>query len=197
MAQYDPQTALVVVDVQNDFADPAGSLYVAGGEAIVPVVNHEIERVRQAGGTIAYTQDWHPESTPHFEKDGGIWPVHCVQGTHGAEFHPQLKVKGEVVRKGIHGEDGYSGFTMRDPVSGEEKPTELERLLRDKGVRKVVVVGLATDYCVKETAIDGVELGFEVTVLLEAIRAVELEPGDGQRALEDMRRAGATIASAR
>jgi nicotinamidase/pyrazinamidase len=169
---------------------------VAGGEEVVPVVNREIERVRQAGGTIAYTQDWHPESTPHFEKDGGIWPVHCVQGTHGAEFHPQLKVKGEVVGKGIHGEDGYSGFTMRDPVSGEEQPTELERLLRDKGVRKVVVVGLATDYCVKETAIDAAELGFEVTVLLEAIRAVELEPGDGQRALEDMRRAGATIASA-
>jgi nicotinamidase/pyrazinamidase len=196
MAQYDPQTALVVVDVQNDFADPAGSLYVAGGEAIVPVVNHEIERVRQAGGTIAYTQDWHPESTPHFEKDGGIWPVHCVQGTHGAEFYPQLQVEGEVVRKGIHGEDGYSGFTVRDPTSGEEKPTELEGLLRDKGVRKVVVVGLATDYCVKETAIDAVGLGFEVTVLLEAIRAVELEPGDGERALEDMRRAGATIASA-
>ena len=196
MTQYDPQTALIVVDVQNDFADPAGSLYVAGGEEVVPVVNREIERVRQAGGTIAYTQDWHPESTPHFEKDGGIWPVHCVQGTHGAEFHPQLKVKGEVVGKGIHGEDGYSGFTMRDPVSGEEQPTELERLLRDKGVRKVVVVGLATDYCVKETAIDAAELGFEVTVLLEAIRAVELEPGDGQRALEDMRRAGATIASA-
>jgi nicotinamidase/pyrazinamidase len=196
MAQYDPETALVVVDVQNDFADPAGSLYVAGGEEVVPVVNREIERVRQAGGTIAYTQDWHPESTPHFEKDGGIWPVHCVQGTHGAEFYPQLQVEGEVVRKGIHGEDGYSGFTMRDPTSGEEEPTELERLLRDKGVRKVVVVGLATDYCVKETAIDAAELGFEVTVLLEAIRAVELEPGDGQRALEDMRRAGATIASA-
>ena len=196
MAQYDPQTALIVVDVQNDFADPAGSLYVAGGEEVVPVVNREIERARQAGGTIAYTQDWHPESTPHFEKDGGIWPVHCVRGTHGAQFYPQLQVEGEVVRKGIHGEDGYSGFTMRDPTSGEEEPTGLEGLLRDKGVHKVVVVGLATDYCVKETAIDAAELGFEVTVLREAIRAVELEPGDGQRALEDMRRAGATIASA-
>jgi nicotinamidase/pyrazinamidase len=196
MAQYDPQTALIVVDVQNDFADPAGSLYVAGGEEVVPVVNREIERARQAGATIVYTADWHPESTPHFEKDGGIWPVHCVQGTHGAEFHPQLQVEGEVVRTGIHGEDGYSGFTVRDPISGEEESTELERLLRDKGVGKVVVVGLATDYCVKETAIDGAELGFEVTVLLEAIRAVELEPGDGQRALEDMQRAGATIASA-
>jgi nicotinamidase/pyrazinamidase len=196
MAQYDPRTALVVVDVQNDFADPAGSLYVQGGEQVVPVVNREIERARRAGATIVYTQDWHPESTPHFEKDGGIWPEHCVQGTWGAELHPELQVEGEVVRKGGGGEDGYSGFSMRDPTSGEEQPTGLERILRDKGIGKVVVVGLATDYCVRETAIDAAELGFEATVLLEAVRAVELEPGDGQRALEDVQRAGGAVASA-
>ncbi len=198
MAQYDPQTALVVVDVQNDFADPGGSLYVHGGEQVVPVVNREIDRARQAGATVVYTQDWHPESTPHFEKDGGIWPVHCVQGTWGAEFHPELQVESEaeVVRKGSGGEDGYSGFTVRDPSSGEEQPTRLEQILHDEGVRRVVVVGLATDYCVKETAIDAAAKGFGTAVLLEAVRAVDLEPGDGQRALEDVQRAGAAIASA-
>ena len=196
MAQYDPQTALVFVDVQNDFADPGGSLYVQGGEQVVPVVNREIERARQAGATVVYTQDWHPESTPHFEKDGGIWPVHCVQGTWGAEFHPELQVEGEVVRKGSGGEDGYSGFTVRDPASGEEEPTRLEQLLRDQDARRVVVVGLATDYCVKETAIDAAAKGFETVLLLEAVRAVELEPGDGQRALEDVQRDGVTLASA-
>jgi nicotinamidase/pyrazinamidase len=196
MAQYDPQTALVVVDVQNDFADPGGSLYVSGGEQVVPVVNREVQRAGQAGAAVVYTQDWHPESTPHFEKDGGIWPVHCVQDTWGAEFHPELQVEGEVVRKGTGGEDGYSGFAVRDPTSGEEQPTPLEQILRDKDVRKLVVVGLATDYCVKETAIDAAAKGFEVTLLLEGTRAVEREPGDGQRALEDVQRAGAQIASA-
>ncbi len=194
MAQYDPQTALIVVDVQNDFADPGGSLYVRQGEQVVPVVNREVELAREAGATVVYTQDWHPESTPHFEKDGGIWPVHCVQGTWGAEFHPQLHVEGEVVRKGSGGEDGYSGFAVRDPESGEEQDTVLESLLRDRGARRLVVVGLATDYCVKETAIDAAARGFEVALLAPAVRAVELEPGDGARAFEDVRRAGATIA---
>ncbi len=109
MAQYDAQTALVVVDVQNDFADPRGSLSVRGGEAVVDAVNREIDRARAAGATVAYTQDWHPESTPHFQKDGGVWPVHCVRNTWGAELHPRLVVAGEVVRKGVDGEDGYSG----------------------------------------------------------------------------------------
>ena len=194
MAKYDPQTALIVVDMQNDFADPGGSLYVRGGEEVVPLVNREIELAAAARATVVYTQDWHPESTPHFAKDGGIWPVHCVMGTWGAEFHPQLHVEGEVVRKGSGGEDGYSGFSTRDPESGEERPTELEDLLRRRGIRKVVVGGLATDYCVKETVIDAAERGFQVALLAEAVRAVELEPGDGQRSMEDIQRAGATIA---
>lgn len=193
MVQYDAQTALIVVDVQNDFADPGGSLYVQGGEQIVPLVNREVERAGQAGATVVYTQDWHPETTPHFAKDGGIWPVHCVQGTWGAEFHPQLEVNGEVVRKGTGGEDGYSGFTVRDPSSGEKHATLLERLLRDHGVRRVVVVGLATDHCVKHTAIDAAAKGFDVTLLSEAVRAVDLQPDDGKRAIEDMRKAGAAI----
>jgi nicotinamidase/pyrazinamidase len=193
MANYDPETALIVVDVQNDFASPDGSLYVRGGEEVIPVINGEVELANKAHATVVYTQDWHPPSTPHFAKDGGIWPVHCVQGTWGAEFHPRLHVEGEVVRKGSGGEDGYSGFSMRHPESGEERPTELEDLLRERGVRRVVVGGLATDYCVKETVIDAAERGFGVALLSEAVRAVELEPGDAQRSMDDIRRAGATI----
>jgi nicotinamidase/pyrazinamidase len=183
----------VVVDVQNDFADPAGSLSVSGGDAIVPVVNAEIETARTAGALVARTQDWHPPSTPHFQKDGGIWPVHCVRDTWGAELHPGLVADGPIVRKGANGEDGYSGFTMRDPVSGETIPTELEALLRERGVERVVVCGLATDYCVKATALDAVGLGFETSVLAEAVRAVDLKPGDGERAIEEMAAAGVSI----
>lgn len=183
---YSPTTALVVVDVQNDFADPEGSLYVAGGEEVVPVINNEIQNARRAGALIAYTADWHPESTPHFQKDGGIWPVHCVAGTWGAEFHPDLVVEGPVVRKGSNGEDGYSGFTMQDPVTMETIPTELAEILWDHNIEQIVVVGLATDYCVKATALDGVANGFRVEVLSEAIRAVNLNQGDGERALEEM-----------
>ena len=117
--RYDPHTALIVVDVQNDFADPAGSLSVTGGEAVVDAVNTQVEAAVSGGALVAYTQDWHPPSTPHFAKDGGIWPVHCVAETWGAELHPRLVVAGSVVHKGVSGEDGYSGFTMRDPLTGE------------------------------------------------------------------------------
>jgi nicotinamidase/pyrazinamidase len=194
---YDPATALIVVDVQNDFADPAGSLSVPGGSEIVPVVNDEVRRATAGGGTLVYTQDWHPESTPHFAKDGGAWPVHCVAGTWGAELHPALEVAGRIVRKGSNGEDGYSGFTMRDPASGEERPTELEGLLRSAEVTRVVVCGLATDYCVSATALDARRIGFETTVLQDAIAAVDLQPGDGARALDKMVEAGITIAASR
>jgi len=181
------------VDIQNDFADPNGSLYVAEGEQVVPVANREIERALAAGGLVAYTQDWHPERTPHFQKDGGVWPVHCVQRTWGAEFRPDLHVAGEVVRKGGGGEDGYSGFSVRDPRSGQRGDTELGRILRERGVERIVIAGLATDYCVKETAIDGVGLGFEVRIIAEGVRAVNLRQGDGQRALDEAVAAGATL----
>ncbi|HSL32552.1 MAG TPA: isochorismatase family protein [Candidatus Limnocylindrales bacterium] len=170
MQRYTPTTALIVVDVQNDFADPAGSLSVAGGADIVPTVNREISGAGNAGALVVYTQDWHPESTPHFAKDGGIWPVHCVGGTWGAELHPDLTVDGPRVRKGENGEDGYSGFSMRDPRTGDTIPTSLEALLRDRGIERVVVCGLATDYCVKATALDAARLGFETYLLLDAIR---------------------------
>jgi nicotinamidase/pyrazinamidase len=192
MQRYGPGTALIVVDLQNDFADPAGSLHVIGGEAIIATVNREIEMAGNNGAVVVATQDWHPPSTPHFAKDGGVWPVHCVAGSWGAELHPDLAlpVVAPRVRKGIDGEDGYSGFTMRDPVSGDTIATELEALLRDAGVERVVVVGLATDYCVKATALDAVRLGFETRVLTDAIAAVDLEPGDGERAVDEMSAAG-------
>jgi nicotinamidase/pyrazinamidase len=196
MIAYDSQTALLVTDVQHDFADPSGSLYVQGGEEVVPVANREIERALEAGAKVFYTQDWHPASTPHFEKDGGIWPVHCVGGTEGAALHPDLRVEGQVVRKGTGGEDGYSGFTMRDPETGEKDPTGLEELLRENGIRRLVVLGIATDYCVKETVLDAARKGFDVAVVTEVVRAVNRQPGDGDRALEEMRSAGAKLADA-
>ena len=191
--RYDLTTALVVVDVQNDFADPAGSLSVRGGEAVVIAANAEIAAASAAGALVVYTQDWHPPSTPHFAKDGGVWPVHCLAGSWGAALHPALDVGGPVVRKGSAGEDGYSGFTMRDPVTGATVPTELDGLLRERGIRRAIVVGLATDYCVKATCLDARALGYETTVLRAAIAAVELQPGDGERALDELRAAGATV----
>lgn len=194
MTAYDNQTALVVVDIQNDFADPSGSLYVGEGEQVVPVVNAEIDQAVTAGALVVYTEDWHPPETPHFFKDGGIWPVHCVAETWGAELHPGLAVLGPRVRKGSNGEDGYSGFTMRDPSSGEESPTALEGLLRERGVTRIAICGLATDYCVRGTVLDARRLGFETIVLTDAIAAVELNLGDGDRALAEMADAGARLA---
>ena len=185
--------ALLVVDVQNDFADPAGSLSVPGGPEILPVVNDLVHAARRSGSPVVYTQDWHPPVTPHFASSGGIWPDHCVQGTWGAELHPDLVVEGPVVQKGAEGEDGYSGFRGRDPVTGEEGPTPLEGILREAGVRRVVIAGLATDYCVKETARHAVELGLEVEVVHDAVRAVDVQPGDGEAALDDLRARGVVV----
>jgi nicotinamidase/pyrazinamidase len=193
---FDPRSALVVVDVQNDFADPAGSLAVRGGAGIVPLVNEAVLAAAGAGAIVVYTQDWHPPHTPHFAPDGGIWPVHCVAGTWGAEFHSGLDVRGPSVRKGSNGEDGYSGFTMRDTTTGETRPTALEGLLRERDVARVVVCGLATDYCVRATALDAVRLRFTTIVLEDAVRAVNLEPGDGERAIEELAAAGVAIESA-
>jgi nicotinamidase/pyrazinamidase len=199
--RYDPRTALVVVDVQNDFADPGGSLAVHGAPNILPIVNAEIASARANGALVVLTQDWHPPSTPHFAKDGGIWPVHCVAGTWGAEIHPDMDptavAEAPRVRKGENGEDGYSGFTMRDPVTGELKPTELQGLLRERDIERVVVCGLATDYCVNATAVDAARFGFDAAVLIDACLAVDLQPGDGERALDAMLAAGVKTWSTR
>lgn len=193
---YDEYTALLVVDVQNDFADPGGNLYVSGGDEAIGAINREIERAKEAGATVLYTQDWHPETTPHFAKDGGVWPTHCVQGTWGAELHPDLLVvEGPLVRKGVGGEDGYSAFSVRDPESGEKNATEAGRILQQHGIRRVVVIGLAQDYCVKETVLDAVRLGFDTEFVLDATRPVDLQPGDGDRAVKEMQEAGAVATS--
>lgn len=191
--EYNESTALIVVDVQNDFADPGGSLYVEGGEDAIPFINAEIEEAVRNGATVVYTQDWHPEVTSHFQKYGGVWPIHCVAGTKGAEFHPDLDVidGAMVVRKGVGGEDGYSAFNLRDPESGEITPTGLAEGL--DGIEDVVVVGLALDYCVKDTAVDATD-HFNTTVLASGCRPVDLEPGDGARAVAEMVSAGVSIA---
>jgi nicotinamidase/pyrazinamidase len=192
MQRYDARTALVVVDVQNDFADPAGSLAVAGAREIIPRINDAIATAREQGAAVVLTQDWHPETTPHFAKDGGIWPVHCLAGTWGAELHPALDAMDDTprIRKGVHGEDGYSGFTTRDPITGDTAPTELDGLLRERGIERVVVCGLATDYCVNATALDAIRLGYETFYLEDAVAAVNLAPGDGERATDQMVGAG-------
>ena len=191
--EYDDRTALVVVDVQNDFADPSGNLYVQDGEKVVPTINREIERAQAAGVPVVYTMDWHPPETPHFAKYGGKWPVHCVRDTWGAQLHPGLKVVGDVIRKATGEEDGYSGFSMEHVPTGERRETGLEQFLRERGVEHVVIAGLATDYCVKETGLDAVRKGFEADVLTDATRPVEVEPGDGERALRVIEQAGVAL----
>lgn len=190
---YDTSTALVVVDVQNDFADPEGGLYVREGEQVVQAANAEIDAATAVGAPVFYTQDWHPASTPHFAKDGGVWPVHCVAGTWGAELHPGLRVAGPVVRKGVGGEDGYSGFTMRDPETGATHGTGLEELVRATGAARLVVLGLAGDVCVKATALDGAASGWPVVVPWAATRSVEMQPGDEAAARAELTDHGVTV----
>jgi len=185
--------ALIVVDVQNDFADPRGNLYVPGGDEAIAFINEQIAEAIGAGATLVYTQDWHPATTPHFQKDGGIWPVHCVGGTSGAEFHPDLDVLDDAVfiKKGVAGEDGYSAFAVRDPVTGEDTSTGLTDRL--EGIEAVAVLGLALDYCVKETALDAARKGFATTLLADGTRSVNLYPGDGSRAVAALTAAGVSV----
>ncbi len=192
--QYDATTALVVVDVQNDFADPEGSLYVDGGGGIVGRINDQIAAARDAGATVVLTQDWHPESTPHFTTDGGTWPVHCVRRTWGAELHPELSRDADlIVRKGTGGEDGYSAFGVEDPETGTTSPTGLTAYLRERGIERVVICGLAADVCVKATGLDAERDGFETSVLWDLTRAVNAEPDDGERAAGELAAAGVDL----
>jgi nicotinamidase/pyrazinamidase len=182
--------ALVVVDLQNDFC-PGGALGVRGGDAIVPVLNRYLERFAGAGAPVFLTRDWHPPVTRHFQAYGGVWPPHCVQGTQGAEFHPGLAppAGAVVVSKGMDPDlDAYSAFQAQD-----EAGRAFRDVLEGRGVRRLYVGGLATDYCVRATALDAVREGFEVTLLADAIGAVDLQAGDGVRAIEEMRGAGARI----
>jgi len=176
--------ALIVVDVQNDFC-PGGALAVAQGDEVVAPLNKLIEEFLERGEPVFKSRDWHPEKTKHFAAYGGTWPVHCVQNTKGAEFHPELidDMHIRVISKGLGDEDSYSAFDG----------TDLALQLRRLGVQEVWVGGLATDYCVKNTVLDALKEGFRVKALENAMRAVELKPGDGERALTEMRAAGARI----
>ena len=177
--------ALIVVDVQNDFC-PGGSLAVAQGDEVVAPLNRLIKEFLDRGEPVYKTRDWHPAQTKHFAVYGGTWPVHCVQDTAGAEFHPDLldDPRITVISKGTdEAADGYSGFDG----------TNLGQLLRDEGVEETWVGGLATDYCVKQTVLDAVRQGFEVKALADAMRAVNVKPDDGANAVEEMRQAGAEI----
>jgi nicotinamidase/pyrazinamidase len=184
-----PKDALIIVDVQNDFC-PGGTLPVAGGHSIVPILNRYIEKFRLAGFPIFATRDWHPAKTSHFNTSGGPWPPHCIQGSKGSQFHPDLKLPPEtvIVSAGMGSdEDGYSGFLGRD-----DSGAKLSDLLCQRGVERIFVGGLATDYCVKHTVLDGLKEGFEVVLLEDATRGVNLQPKDSERAVEEMIRAGAT-----
>lgn len=190
---FDPRTALLVVDIQNDFADSHGSLYVKGGEAVARSASGLMAEARRAGATIICTQDWHPAVTPHFSEAGGRWPRHCVGGTWGAELHPEMAGCDAVVRKGQGPEDGYSGFGVRDLTTGEDRPTELDGMLRSRSVARVVVIGLALDVCVRATALDAVRLGYETFVIRGATAAVNLRAGDDEEACQEMAGAGVHV----
>jgi nicotinamidase/pyrazinamidase len=176
--------ALLVVDVQNDFC-PGGALAVSHGDEVVAPLNTLIKDFLARGDLVFKSRDWHPAVTKHFKAYGGTWPVHCVQHTTGAEFHKDLldDPRIAIVSKGTGDEDSYSAFDG----------TDLAAQLRERGVREVWVGGLATDYCVKNTVLDARREGFTVKVVAEAMRPVELNPGDGARAIEEMQKSGAEI----
>jgi nicotinamidase/pyrazinamidase len=176
--------ALLIIDFQNDFTPPDGALAVPGGDEIAEPVKRLAEQYEH----VLATRDWHPPDHSSFEAQGGPWPVHCVQGTEGAELHPAMRgveLDGIVDVGATREDQGYSGF----------EKSELAEMLKERGVTEVAVCGLATDYCVRASAIDAAGLGFETTVVTDAIRAVDVEPGDGERAIEEMKEAGAETAT--
>lgn len=176
--------ALIVVDVQNDFC-PGGTLAIPHGDEVVAPLNKLIDEFLERGDPVYKSRDWHPPTTRHFTAYGGTWPVHCVQNTMGAEFHPALRndPRITVISKGMGNTDGYSAFDE----------TDLAAQLKRKEVEEVIVGGLATDYCVKHTVLEALRLGYKVKAVEDAMRPVESRPGDGERAIEEMRAAGAEI----
>ncbi len=179
----DPSSALLVVDVQKDFC-PGGALAVREGDRVVPVLNRAIELFQKKGLGVYATRDWHPKNHCSFKEQGGPWPPHCIQDSPGAEFHPDLKLPVEaiVISKAMRPEaDAYSGF----------EGTNLELYLKRKGTTRVFIGGLTTDYCVKNSVLDARRMGFETVFLIDAVRAVDVKPGDGDKAIEEMKKAGA------
>jgi nicotinamidase/pyrazinamidase len=182
-----PGQALLIVDVQNDFC-PRGALPVAEGDKIVGTLNRYISRFVNAGLSVIASRDWHPPKTTHFKEFGGLWPAHCVQNTPGAAFHPGLKLPPQaiVVSKGMDpAKDSYSAFQAADG-----KGRALLEILKEAGVEELWIGGLATDYCVKASVLDALE-HFKVNLLMDAIKGVDVHPGDSQKAVEEMRAAGA------
>ena len=185
--KIDKDDALVIVDTQKDFC-PGGALPVPEGDAVVPVLNEYIKIFREAGTAIYATRDWHPSNHISFKKQGRTWPAHCIQNTKGAEFHPNLRLpKGTVIISKATDPDkeAYSGFDG----------TNLEKELRLKGVKRVFIGGLATDYCIKSTVLDAIKLGFEAVLLEDAVRGVDVNPGDSEKAIIEMVAAGAKKAT--
>ncbi len=180
--------ALIVVDVQNDFC-PGGALAVAFGDEVVAPLNQLTREFLARGEPVFKSRDWHPRQTKHFAERGGTWPVHCVQNTKGAESHPDLidEIHIRTISKGLGDKDCYSAFDE----------TDLDLQLRRLGVEEVWVGGLATDYCVKSTVLDALRKGYKVKALEDAMRAADVNPGDGERAIEEMRRAGAEMVNSR
>jgi nicotinamidase/pyrazinamidase len=187
-SSFEPADALLVVDPQNDFC-PGGSLPVADGDQVMPVLTAWATAAERAGAPIFVSRDWHPPKTTHFKEYGGLWPPHCVMGTPGAEFHHDFHVppSATIVSKGMgESEDAYSAFQARD-----DSGTPLKLLLERRAVKRLYVGGLATDYCVKSSVLDALQNGFRVTLVPDATRAVNLHPGDGDEALAVMHEAGA------
>jgi nicotinamidase/pyrazinamidase len=178
----DEHTVLVVVDIQKDFC-PGGALPVSEGDKVVPILNKYMEKFRKAGAAMIFTRDWHPPDHSSFKSQGGPWPPHCVQNSEGAKFHNDLVVppEAEIVSKADKKDEAYSFF----------QGTDLARELHERGIRKILVGGLATDYCVKETILDGLTHGFEVYHLDDASRGVNVHPGDSELALSEMVARGA------
>jgi nicotinamidase/pyrazinamidase len=187
MYKLDRTDALIVVDVQNCFC-PGGALPVKEGDKIIPLINKYIQKFQKAGAKIYATRDWHPPDHKSFKEYGGIWPPHCLKGSKGAEFRSDLKLPEEttVISTGDKPYvEGYSGFDH----------TNLERKLKEDGVDRVFVGGLATDYCVKYTVLDAVEKSFETILLIDAIKGVNRKPGDAERAIGEMVKKGAKKAT--
>ena len=181
---------MLVIDVQRDFC-AGGALAVPGGDSVVPVLNHVIGGAAERRMPVYASRDWHPAASRHFATGGGVWPVHCVAGSDGARFHPDLRLPAgaAVVSKGVEpDEDGFSAFDGR-----LEDGATLEESLRASGVARLLVGGLATDYCVRHTVLDALKKGWLVTLLTDAVSAVDLKPDGGARALDEMRAAGADL----
>jgi nicotinamidase/pyrazinamidase len=178
--------ALIVVDMQNDFM-PGGALPVPDGDKIIPRINEYIKIFEKNNNPVFYTRDWHPKDHISFEGYGGVWPPHCVQDTEGAKFHPDLYIPLDnkfIISKGYSRDfDAYSGF----------QGTILNDLLKERGIKRIFVCGVATDYCVKNTVIGGLNLGYQVFVLEDAIKGVDVNPGDSEKAINIMLSKGAVL----